>query len=116
MSALGLGTQFGVLLPYSRKQESEADLIGVHLMAQAGFDPRESISLWKNMEAYSPNEPPEFMSTHPSSGTRIERLQAAIPGILQQDYERAASHPRPCPRPSDPVIAAALAGASYSRR
>ena len=71
---LGLGVQVGVLLPHSRTQESEADEIGVKLMAQAGFDPAQSIELWKNMGRQSGGSPPEFLSTHPSHGTRIEDL------------------------------------------
>lgn len=76
MGALGLGTQFGVLLPYSRKHESEADIIGEDLMARAGFDPHESIELWKNMGAGGGKQPPQFMSTHPSHETRMADLQS----------------------------------------
>lgn len=73
---LGVGTQVGILLPFSRKQESEADLLGLELMARAGFDPRESVGLWRNMIAESAGGPPEFLSTHPSGERRIEDLQA----------------------------------------
>jgi predicted Zn-dependent protease len=75
MGALGLGTQFGVLMPFGRAQESEADKIGLELMARAGFDPRESVELWKNMARASGGSPPEFLSTHPSPDTRIRNLQ-----------------------------------------
>ncbi|KOO04366.1 M48 family metallopeptidase [Vibrio nereis] len=79
MAALGLGVQYGVLLPYGRTQESEADIVGLELMAKAGFDPRESISLWKNMAAASGgSQPPELLSTHPSHGTRIQDLADEI--------------------------------------
>lgn len=71
---LGLGVQFGVLLPHSRTQESEADEIGLELMARAGFDPAQSIELWKNMAKNGGGQPPEFLSTHPSHATRIEDL------------------------------------------
>ena len=71
---LGLGVQFGILLPHSRTQESEADDIGLRLMAQAGFDPREAIELWKNMSKNSGSQPPEFLSTHPSHSSRIQDL------------------------------------------
>lgn len=76
MAALGVGSQFGITLPHSRTQESESDLIGLDLMSQAGFDPRASVELWKNMEKAGGGAQPEFMSTHPSHGTRIENLQA----------------------------------------
>ena len=78
LAGLGLGAQYGVILPFSRSHESEADLIGLDLMAKAGFDPAESVQLWKNM-ATAGASPPEFMSTHPSSDTRIKQLQARIP-------------------------------------
>ena len=87
--ALGVGTQLG-LLKFSRLQESEADGIGLELMAQAGFDPRESIELWKNMEHASQGQPPEFLSTHPSHGTRIADLSAGMPEA-QQSWKRATS-------------------------
>ena len=69
----------GVLLPFSRAQESEADSLGLDLMARAGFDPRESIQLWKNMSEAGGGQPPEFLSTHPSHGTRIQNLEAGMP-------------------------------------
>lgn len=79
MAALGLGVQYGVLLPYGRTQESEADMVGLELMAKAGFNPNESISLWKNMAAASGgSQPPELLSTHPSHRTRIQDLNAKI--------------------------------------
>lgn len=84
MGALGLGAQFGVLLPHSRNQESEADIMGLDLMAKAGFDPRESVNLWQNMAAAGGGQPPEFLSTHPSHGTRIKNLESGIPAALEQ--------------------------------
>ena len=79
MAGLGLGAQFGVLLPFSRIQESEADLIGLKLMSQAGFDPNESVQLWKNMQAASGGKAPsEWMSTHPSDERRISALEAHL--------------------------------------
>lgn len=78
LAGLGLGAQYGILLPFSRKHESEADLIGLNLIAQAGFDPAESIPLWQNM-SQAGAAPPEFMSTHPSNSTRIKQLKERIP-------------------------------------
>ena len=85
---LGVGTQYGILMPYSRVQESEADIIGVDLMAKAGFDPRQSITLWQKMEQASQGQQPiEFMSTHPAHATRIQSLEQHMPqamGLWQQ--------------------------------
>lgn len=88
MAALGLGAQLGVLLPHSRTQESEADVIGLKLMAQAGFNPRESVDLWKNMMEAGGGGPPEFLSTHPGGNTRIRNLESQMADVLPL-YERA---------------------------
>lgn len=88
LAGLGLGAQVGILLPYGRTQESESDSIGLDLMARAGFDPRQSVELWKNMSKAGGGQPPEFMSTHPSHETRIERLQAGMSAAMQT-YEKA---------------------------
>jgi predicted Zn-dependent protease len=85
---LGVGTQVGVLLPFSRAQEREADLVGLDLMAAAGFDPRESIALWHNMAAAGGGRPPEFLSTHPGTETRIRDLEARMQ-VAMPIYERA---------------------------
>ncbi|MCP9451447.1 MAG: M48 family metallopeptidase [Nitrospira sp.] len=83
MAALGLGAQVGVLLPFSRKHESEADYVGILLAADAGYDPREAIGLWERMAALSQDGgPAEFLSTHPSHGTRIEQLKAWMPEAM----------------------------------
>ncbi len=82
MQALGMGAQVGVLLPFSRKHESEADYVGVLLAADAGYDPRESIKNWQRMAKMSQGVPPEFMSTHPAHGTRIADLQGWMPEAL----------------------------------
>ncbi len=80
---LGVGAQYGVLMPYSRVHESEADIMGVDLMAKAGFDPRQSIGLWQKMEQASHGqEPSEFMSTHPSHTTRIQQLEEHMPQAM----------------------------------
>ena len=102
MAALGVGAQFGILLPHSRTQESEADIIGLKLMARAGFDPRESTTLWRNMIRDSGGRaPPEFLSTHPASESRIRSLESEIPAVLP-DYEalREAGQLPKCKRPA----------------
>jgi predicted Zn-dependent protease len=75
MQALGLGSQLGVLLPYSRTHETEADIIGLDLMARAGFDPGASLTLWQNMARTVSGQPPEILSTHPSPKTRLKDLE-----------------------------------------
>ena len=74
MAGLGIGIQYGVIMPYSRSHESEADIVGQELMARSGFAPKASVQLWKNMSKLSKDAPPEFMSTHPSNQTRIKQL------------------------------------------
>ena len=82
MAVLGLGAQVGILLPYGRSHESEADRIGLELMAQAGFDPAASVELWQNMSREGGARPPEFLSTHPANETRIRVLQAQVPAAM----------------------------------
>ena len=83
MGLLGVGAQYGILMPYGRTQEAEADRLGLELMARAGFNPAESISLWRNMSAAGGAQPPEFLSTHPSHSTRISGLTAILPNAQQ---------------------------------
>jgi predicted Zn-dependent protease len=87
MAALGAGAQVGVLLPFSRAHESEADYIGILLAADAGYDPGESVHLWERMEQLSGGGgPSEFLSTHPGHETRIAQLKKWMPeamGIYQ---------------------------------
>ncbi|MGF1719233.1 M48 family metallopeptidase [Vibrio kyushuensis] len=84
MAALGVGVQYGVILPYGRTQESEADIVGLEFMANAGFDPNQSVDLWKNMaKASGGAQPPELLSTHPSHDTRINDLKAKIATLPQ---------------------------------
>jgi predicted Zn-dependent protease len=82
LAVLGLG-QVGFLLPYSRAQESEADYIGILLMAKAGFDPRDSVGLWQRMSQGGGSRLPEYLSTHPNPDTRITQLQNWMPQAWQ---------------------------------
>ncbi len=88
-AAIGLGVQLGVLLPFSREHETEADHIGLILMAKAGFDPREAPKFWERMQAASGAKAhPEFLSTHPADGTRIAQLNSWMPEAMMY-YEAA---------------------------
>ena len=75
----GLGATVGVLLPWGRTQESEADRIGLNLMAKAGYDPATAIAFWERMSKVGGDEPPEFLSTHPSDETRIAQIKEWLP-------------------------------------
>lgn len=88
MAAYGVATGVGILLPYSRRHESEADAIGVELMAKAGYDPRASVAVWRRMAAAGGAQPPEFLSTHPSHESRIRDLEARMEGALAL-YQRS---------------------------
>ena len=95
MAALGLGSNVGVLLPWSRMQESEADELGLLIAADAGYDPRTAIDLWTRMASQS-GAPPEFLSTHPSENTRVKRLQKLMPKAMklyQAALERSGAAP-----------------------
>jgi predicted Zn-dependent protease len=84
MTAFGVGAQIGVLLPYSRLQESEADHLGLIFMAMAGYDPRLAVDFWQRMSNhFKGSKPPEFLSTHPADETRIKNIQNQIPEALQ---------------------------------
>jgi len=83
--AYGLGSTVGVMLPFSRSHESEADRVGLTMMAIAGYDPREAPELWKRMQANSSGQaPPEFLSTHPSTQTRINNLTQWAPEAIAE--------------------------------
>lgn len=89
MNAYGIGSQVGVMLPFSRNDEYEADKFGLRFAAMAGYNPQEAIPLWQRMEkASSGQKPPEFLSTHPAEGNRIARLQQEMPEALK--YYKAA--------------------------
>ena len=91
MGALGAGAQFGVLLPFSRDHESEADKVGLRYMAAAGYDPREAVPFWQRMgRASNGSQPPQFASTHPSHETRIKRLKEELPNAMKI-YESSQS-------------------------
>ena len=90
MKAYGVGANVGFLLPYSRLHESEADRIGLTLMARAGYDPREAVPFWERMSKQEgKSKPPEFLSTHPASETRIADIRKYIPEALPY-YEKSA--------------------------
>ena len=83
MLAFGVGAQVGVLLPYSRTHESEADELGLYFMAMAGYNPQTAPDFWKRMEARSAGRPPEFLSTHPDPANRIDRLNQVMPKAME---------------------------------
>ncbi len=110
MSAYGVG----VSLPFGRKQESEADYIGLKLMAQAGYDPREAVPFWERMSGCprqmidkvcfrSQHTIPEFLSTHPSDLARINQIEAWLPEAMKY-YHATQENQRPVPAPYHPVI------------
>jgi predicted Zn-dependent protease len=93
---LGIGTQYGILMPYSRIQESEADIIGVDLMAKAGFDPQQSVVLWQKMEQASQGQQPvEFLSTHPAHASRIQNLEQHMPQAMDLYQKAQAAGKKP---------------------
>ena len=93
IAALGLGYQVGVELPFSRGDESAADEIGLTLMAEAGYDPRDGVAFWERMEAASGGQgPPEFLSTHPSHASRIQRIKQLLPRAILT-YEKSRGNP-----------------------
>jgi predicted Zn-dependent protease len=109
MSAYGVG----VALPNSREQETEADFIGLRLMAKAGYDPREAVPFWERMSGCprkmigrfcfrSQSSIPEFLSTHPSDITRINQIEAWIPQAMR--YYRPESSDSTTDRKSNPLL------------
>jgi predicted Zn-dependent protease len=92
---IGTGADLLLSLPYSRGDETEADRLGLQYMARAGFDPRESVDLWRNMAQEGGARPPEFLSTHPSPGSRIRDLQEYMPSAVQTYQQARAAGRRP---------------------
>jgi len=89
MSAFGIGAQYGLMLPYSRLHENEADHLGLMFMAMAGYDPNTAVEFWKKMAQEKQGKaPPEFMSTHPSDETRINNIRKLIPEVMPY-YEKS---------------------------
>lgn len=89
-NAYGIGSQVGVMLPYSRTHEAEADHLGLIYMARAGYDPQQAVAFWKRFAAYNAKKggrPPEFLSTHPLDSTRIRRIEAQLPKA-EAEYRR----------------------------
>lgn len=93
LASLGIVGQAGVILPFSRTHESEADEIGLLLAADAGYDPRAAVTLWEKMAALGGERPPELLSTHPSEATRIEQLSELMPKAMKV-WERAKAEGR----------------------
>lgn len=90
--ALGLAAYgLGVALPFSRGQEAEADQLGLYIAAYAGYDPRQAIPLWKRMEKSGKKAPFEFMSTHPTSKTRMNQIKGWLPKAMMY-YDNAVAH------------------------
>lgn len=87
-SAYGIGSQLGVLLPYSREHELEADKLGLIFMAMAGYDPQTAVPFWERMASLGGKKPPEFLSTHPSDATRIEKIKSALPEALKYYHKQ----------------------------
>lgn len=91
-----VAAQAGFLLPNSRIQESEADVLGQQLMARAGFDPRGAVTLWQNMAAAGGSRPPEWLSTHPDPASRLRELQARAENLVpaMEAARKAGNNPR----------------------
>ena len=91
--AYGLGSRVGYLLPFERRHELEADRLGVFLMAKAGYPPRDALAFWQRMEQATSNKDPEFLSTHPSAGRRIQEIERLLPEA--EEYSKNPGKPLP---------------------
>ena len=88
MKSYSVGTQYGVLLPYSRVHETEADRLGLIFIAMAGYDPRQAVGFWERMAAANEGDaPPDFLSTHPSDATRIRKIKTFMPEAMQYYHQ-----------------------------
>src|SRR5262250_3334155 len=96
----GALAQYGFILPYSRQHESEADYIGLLLAADAGYDPHEALHVWERMEQMSQGQPPQFLSTHPSHGTRITQIKQWMPEAMSHYHPRPGATAADLPRVS----------------
>jgi predicted Zn-dependent protease len=83
MTAYGIGTTVGAILPFSRQEESEADKYGLYFAAMAGYNPEEAIPFWERMASSGGSKPPEFLSDHPSDAKRIAQLKVIMPEALK---------------------------------
>lgn len=88
LGVLGAGVQYGLVLPYGRDHENEADKMGLMYMARAGYDPEDALRFWQRMDEAGGANPPEWASTHPSHGTRIQRMRELMPAAMEA-YRRA---------------------------
>jgi predicted Zn-dependent protease len=93
MTAFGVGAEVGVLLPYSRTQESEADRLGLIFMAMAGYDPNTAIPFWERMAKQGGGKPPEFLSDHPADQTRINNIKKELPEAMKYYKPQNAQNP-----------------------
>jgi predicted Zn-dependent protease len=111
MTGYGLGTQYGILLPYSRKHEYEADHIGLILMAKAGYDPAQALEFWKRMMTKDKKvNMPQFMSTHPTDASRLRELEAFLPEARKYYVPAHEAETPPPPRRLSAHEAASPAG------
>lgn len=117
LAALGLGAQIGILMPFGRTQETEADVLGLEYMARAGFDPRQALDLWRNMEEMAEGgQVPEFLSTHPSHQRRIQTLEAHMDSALATYKKaRAAGNIPNCERAPERIGARSQNAAPFSK-
>lgn len=99
MQAYGIGSSVAVMLPFSRKHETEADKLGLIFMAMAGYDPNQSVSFWERMSKVGGAAPPEILSTHPSNATRIADLKKFIPTALKY-YKKTGNTTQPTNNPT----------------
>ena len=108
MQGYSLGTQLGILLPYSRTQESEADHIGLILMAKAGYDPAQALDFWRRMMTKDKGgKLPQFMSTHPNDANRLKELEEFLPEARQYYVPAQEAQSLPPPAPAPPAAPAA---------